>query len=595
MQDISGFLRGNGFEVRTGASDAEVCVVVVAPGLGEIWADHPEATGKHLVPVKVDDLRDASIPEQVSAINWVFWHAENRLASLAAILVAVSTNQEMWRMLRQLRQDARNWHLSRRNSALLLTERLQVLEYAEVLDDLRQSLGGRDDVHLLDDFLAVSRVSCLIAARTRRRRRTVGAAVLAVVGLISAILIPNLQSLGRSNRNSLVTSGDGTVSREFPEWSALLSADLLLNGTDEQRDLARATLRQSLTAEWSLGGPYLGPGYSVETVLPLTGNRDAVALSNHGQNAVLFGTDVKTGAYTWRVDLPGVFTLLEPVRGEADLVAGGEGGLRVVNLGDHSVRQGPATPVPKRMAVLDGRHAVIVDKNIRMYMVVLEPGGLVREIGKYQSLIDMQATDDGSVRALVRRAEGDFALVDGETGAVLASGSVPEPVVVAGGVVPDEVSAYVAGGDHQIWHLTSGAPPAPTGIAVIDRTSLIRGARDGRVVFGGEAQRPRVVELPSGRDLGVVCRETPKVWDIAVTLDGNAVTCTGPHHSSMWRMPSGALLPVPRDIDDRGLLDLFRSRQQGCWHESQLLNVDQETREALNARVCGQVPEPERK
>lgn len=596
-EKIADFLHDNDFDVGTDTVAAEMCIVLVAPALAGVWRDLPGVAGKHLVPVVVEPTEDDLVPDEVRAINWTHWQSANVPASLAAVLVAVSTRHGMWRTLRQLRLQAYDWYVSRRNPALLIQEPPRAQEYQEVLTDLRDSFGGREEVHLLDEYVAMSIAACRAKARGQRRRRVAGALVLVLVGIAAAVLIPIVQSAGRSNRNAIVTSGEETLAREFPEWSALLAADLLIHGTPEQQALARLTLRHSLAAEWSLGVVALGPGYSVEGQLPLTGARSAVVLSYESkvQRSSLIGMDVKTGQFAWRVQLSGEYLYMALTEGDGEVVVGGASGLGVFDLRDHSFRQVRANLIPRRMVLLDSRHAVVVDEDIRVHLVDLDSAGGSRETGRYPTLVDIQATDDGGVRALVRREAGDFALIDAASGAVLAAGSVPEPVAVAGGVALDEVAAYLTGGDHQMWYLTPAGPPTPTGIALIDRTSLIRGARAGKIIFGGDAQRPRVVQLPSGTDVGVVCRETPLVWEIKLSRDGQSVVCTGPRQNSLWRLPSGTPAEVPASWDDNALLEMFRVKSHGCWLDTQLENIDSASRRTLGVRVCGAVPEPERK
>jgi hypothetical protein len=591
-EKIADFLRDNRFDVGAEAVPAEICIVLVAPALTGVWGEHPGVAGKHLVPVLVEPTDDRLVPAEVRAINWTRWQPGNVPAALAAVLVAVSTRHSMWRTLRQLRLQVYDWYVAHRDPALLIQDSPRAQECQEVLNDLRDSLGGREEVHLLDEYVAKSTAACRAKARTQRRRCMAGALVLVLAELAAAVLIPIVQSAGRSNRNAIVTSGEESLAREFPEWSALLAADLLIHGTPEQQALARLTLRRSLSADWSLG-----TGYSVEAQLPLTSVRSAVVLSyeSKAERSSLIGMDVKTGQFAWRVQLPGEYLYMGLTEGDGEVVVGGASGFGVFDLRDHSFRQVRANPIPKRMVLLDSRHAVVVDEDIRVHVVDLNSGGGSRKTGRHQTLVDIQATDDGGVRALVRREAGDFALIDAATGAVLAAGSLPEPVVEAGGVALDEVAAYLASGDHQIWYLTPAGPPTPTGIALIDRTSLIRGARGGKVIFGGDAQRPRVVRLPSGADLGVVCRETPLVWEIKLARDGQSVECTGPHQNSLWRLPSGTSAEVPASLDDNALLDMFRAKSYGCWLDTQLLNIDGASRSALGVRVCGAVPEPERK
>ncbi|MCE7000409.1 PQQ-like beta-propeller repeat protein [Saccharothrix sp. S26] len=595
MCTIADFLAHNGVEVQPDVALAETCVVLVTSKLLEVWAQRPGLADKRLVPLAMERGPRYPVPEAVAAINWTFWEPDNPEASLATLLVAVSTRQGEWRTLRGLRVEANAWHEADRSPTLLNSELPRALEYKDVLESLRQAIDKREDFDKLEEFVTASIVVATTKARKQRRRWLTVVAALVVVGVITAVLIPVVQNAGRTNRNAIVTSGEDTLAREYPEWSALLSGAQLLNGTEEQRQLARLTLRRSLAAEWSLGSIDLGPGRSLEASTPLSGLRSAVALSYSTQEgrSSLVGTEVKTGRLTWRVQLPGEYLYFDTPADESVVVVGGPAGIGVFDLRDHSFRKAAFGSEPWWVAALDAHRAVVVDRELRAHVVDLDPGGGSRATGDYDDrVLDVQATEDGGVRALIRRRPGEYAVVDATTGGVLATGAVPEPLATAGGVAADEVAAFVVGADHQVWRLAPNEQATPTGVAVSDRTTLIRSGHAGRIVVGGEAQRPRVVQLPSGVELGVVCRETPLIKDIRVTHDGAAVSCVGPRQNSLWSLPSGPTPVVSDYADDGHLLDLLRERMHGCWKETQIENLDADTRASLGVHLCGPVPAP---
>ncbi|MEJ2858047.1 MULTISPECIES: hypothetical protein [unclassified Saccharothrix] len=590
---IAEFLSDHGVEIRPEVALAEACVVLVTPRLSEMWAHHPGLGAKRLIPVVIEDLAGHPVPPEVAAINWTFWKPEDPNGSLAALLVAAHARQSTWRTLRGLRFEARAWHEHNRDPALLIPELPKAQEYRDVLETVRRTVGGGDEFERLEQFVAASIVTGTAKARRRRRWQLSGIVVLVIIGVVAAVLIPVVRNASRTNRNAIVTSGEATLAREFPEWSALLSGSQLLNGTEEQRQLARVTLRRSLAAEWSLGHVALGAGHSLAASAPVADRRSAVALSHDTQDgkSSLVGMDVKTGQFTWRVQLPGTYLDFDLPADESVVVVGGPAGVGVFDLRDHGFRQVTTNLEPLRVALLDAHRAVVVTSGFSTHVVDLDPGGGSQVTGHHDDqVLDVQATEDGGVRALVRQRPGQYAVVDATSSEVLASGSVPEPVVSAGGVAVDEVAAFVAGGDHQVWRLAPNEPATPTGVALIDRTELIRSGHAGRIIVGGESERPRVVQLPSGAELGVVCRETPLVRDLRVTHDGKAVSCVGPRQNSLWSLPSGTAPVVPDMADDGRLLALLRERMHGCWHESQVENLDTDTRENLGVHLCGRLP-----
>jgi hypothetical protein len=545
------FLVDAGLPPVEDAGSADVAVVVISqaavddPG----WQERVGACrGARVVPVRVDGVRSSRAPERLRPVNWVSLDPASPVTAFGTVLAAALSDPRHVRELRNLRAQAEAWTRGERSPERLIGDHRQAAEAHELLAMLRED-GYIDTSGPVGDFVAASYRATGKQRRRRRRRRTVGTVFAAAMALVVAVTLPRILKTRGTDFNALVSFGDPAVNRVMPEWTSLQSASLLLRGNAHQKALARQTLASLLSLPWSLGGPVTGIGGHDATVDGLAllpgGGQAALLLRNVPDGVDSLGLyDVHEGAVRWQLRLG---------TGYADIAAGGDGrtvvatgktGTAVVDLASRTVRR--FAHVESGLAVTRmTREGDIVVGRAHQLVVGSARDGTFRTVGpRYDTVLDIQPTADGGARALVAVAPGHYRLLDAVTGSVLAGTDAPAPVIAAGAVAPDEVSAVYTGADRQLWRLAPGRAPSATGVAVPERTETVGLLRGGRVVVGGQDQPTRVVRLADGGDLGTVCGDMPQLEILAMSPYGDQVGCWGLYATTLWQAPPG---PLPRD------------------------------------------------
>ena len=72
---------------------------------------------------------------------------------------------------------------------------------------------------------------------------------------MAAVYIPQIDARTLVNHAAIVTAGEEAILASLPEWSAVNSAELLMEGTEAQRTLGRDTLLEALQQPWSVTNP----------------------------------------------------------------------------------------------------------------------------------------------------------------------------------------------------------------------------------------------------------------------------------------------------------------------------------------------------
>jgi hypothetical protein len=591
---LSSFLITSGVcVVESESAELDVLVVLLAPGIEELWEElRTPVTGGRLVVVQLDGYTGA--PEQLAEVNWIPWRDDAPEAASAAVLVSITLGADTWRTLRQLRDDTTAWERSDRSTALLVHDIARAQEYADVVRSSAERVDQRRLGDDMRDYVTESLAVATSAHRRSTRRRWGLTALLAVATVAAAILVPAIANARRTNWQALVTNLGDASARQQPEWTGILAGALLINGTEEQRVIARTALRESLQRPWTLNNVDLGTGYSVENAW-ISDDRSTgwiIELETATRRSSLVRYDIRRGAVVSRIDLGGFYLQLGMSEDGSTAVVGGDGGFAVVDTRAGRVER--TLPVDGELGggdiVFTADHRAVVATGYgRLLAIPLEPPGPVTEIARYATWLDVQLDRTGTAVALMKTRPGHYAMVRvGTSAVVIAEGDVPEAVLEAGGLSFDASRAYVAGTDRQLWMLSPGHAAVPTGIATLDRTTIVRPAADDRLLIGGDVQRVHALDLPSGRQSAVVCREVPRVGFVQVSHDGRSVACVGAQQNAFWPLPERAEGPATDldTADDARLLDLLRARISGCLSERQLTNVDSTTREQLGANVC---------
>ncbi|MEV5786457.1 hypothetical protein AB0L42_36500 [Streptomyces sp. NPDC052287] len=543
VRAVRRFLQDGGIEV-TDAGEVAVIVISQASAEDPAWrarlADHRFV---RLVPVRVDKVRSSKVPE-LTSLNWITWSHDAPVSTCGSILAAVVTEPEkLWR-LRDLRAQADVWARTGHHAEHLMGDPRRARDAERFLAELAidETVPGNETVAR---YVRLSRGQ---AGRSRRWRLVRGWGAVAVASLVAlaiAAAVPLITKAKQVNFDAIATTGDRRMEQQEPEWSSLLAGAMLLNGTADQRKLARLALGDTLSVPWSQGTFDAGAGYSLEGMQPLgRGGRSAVRLRTHNGVPHLGVYDVQSGALLYHVVVDGIgeLTDMDASPDGRTVVAVGPAGLAVMDTATRHVRTLPVR-LARASAVVsllrDGLVAVANDAGVLETVSLRD--GTVHRLGAFGEVLSLESTADGGARALVRRRSNDYALVDAAHGRVLAQGTIADPLVPVAGVAPDADYGVVTGADRQLWRLVPGRAPQPTGVAVSDRTYLTVVLPGGRVAIGGQDQPMRVLHLATHSNLGIICRDIPQVTNLRVSSDGTTANCLGFKANAVWQVPSGPI------------------------------------------------------
>ncbi|MDX3454537.1 hypothetical protein PV396_21740 [Streptomyces sp. ME02-8801-2C] len=556
-QALRDFLRAAGLPLADdGPADVVVVLISAASVDDPEWRQRVEKhRGVRLIPVRVDGVSSSRAPEHLRPINWVTLNPASPVTAFGTVLAASLSDPEHVRELRNLRAQTEAWVWGDRRPDRLIADHRQAAEAHELMAVLRED-GYLDTTGVVGEFVEVSYRHTRKARNRKRRRRVFGLVFGAVMALIVAVTLPRILKVRGTDFNALVSFGDPASARVLPEWMSLQSASLLLRGNAHQKALARQTLTSLLSVQWSLGGPALGLGDRSETldglaVLP-NGRQAALLVRNVSDGVAGLGLyDIREGEVRWQVRLgPGYADIAAGADGRT-VVAVGNKGSAVVDLDSRKVRRLAHVEDGYATVRLTRQGDVVVGRAHQL-VVGSVADGRFRTVGaRYDSLLDVQATTDGGARALVTVAPGRYRLLNALTGAVLASADVNKPLIAAGAVAPDQTYAVFTGADRQLWRLSSGGHPAPTSIAVPERTETVGLLSGGRVIVGGQDRPALVIRLADGGELGVVCRDVPQLEHLYMSPYGDLLGCWGPYNATLWQAPAGPRRELAADGDLR--------------------------------------------
>ncbi|MEV6784688.1 hypothetical protein [Streptomyces sp. NPDC051098] len=545
-QSLRKFLADAGISLTDQAA-AEAVVVLIS----EAAVDDPQwlekvdqQRGVRLVPMRIDGVASKRAPEHLRPVNWVSLQPNSHVTAFGTVLAAVLSDPEQVRALRNLRAEAEAWVRGNQSPDRLIGDHRRAADARELLNALR----GDDYIDTrgpVGDFVETSYRSTQKARTWQRRRRAAGTVLVAVMALIVAVSLPRLLKAKGTDFNALVSFGDPASAREMPEWSSLQAAQLLLRGNADQKALARQALSSLLSVPWSLGGPMLAldegdpTGFAGLALLP-DDRQAAVLIHDASDDTYSIGLyDIREGRMLWRVHLGAGYADIATAAHGRTVVAVGKEGTAVVELSSRKVRRLGHSESGEAHLRLTRNDVMVVGRKDRLAVGSPDDKDF-RTVGdRYEELLSLEATADGGARALVAVAPGRYRLLDALTGKVLARADVDAPLIAAGAVGTDRVYAVYAGADRQLWEMGPGRPPAPTGVATPERTGSISLLDGGRAVVGGQDQRARAVRLEDGGELGVVCRDVPRLYRLVLPPSGDVVGCYGHHNTTLWRVPEG--------------------------------------------------------
>ncbi|MFD9223481.1 hypothetical protein ACFWDI_26560 [Streptomyces sp. NPDC060064] len=544
-RSLRDFLKNAGLRlVDEGPADVVVVLISVAAVDDPEWREQVEQhQDVRLVPVRIDGVRSSRAPEHLRPINWVTLDPASPVTAFGTVLVAALSDPEQMRELRDLRGQTEAWIRASRGPEHLIADHRQAAEAHGLMAVLRED-GYIDTSGPVGEFVETSYRHTAQKRTKKRRRRIVGTVLAVAMLLFAAAVLPRILKTKGTDFNALVSFGDPASARVMPEWMSLQSASLLLRGNAQQKVLARQTLASLLSVPWSLRGPAIGiegRREAVDGVASLPGGRRVALMvrdvSTNVENLALY--DVHEGTVPWQLPLgPGYMTIDAGPDGRT-VVAVGKRDVAVVDTWSRKVRRLARTEGANATVRMTRRGDVILAEAHRLLVGSSTHGRFHTVGGRYDSLLSVEPTTDGGARALVTAGPGRYQLLNALTGAVLASADTGKPILTAGAVAPDEAYAVFMGADRQMWTMRPGRSPAPTGIAVPERTTTVGLLAKDRVVVGGQDQPTHVIRLTDGSDLGVVCRDMPQLDILVMSSYGDLLGCRGPYGLTFWQAPAG--------------------------------------------------------
>jgi hypothetical protein len=494
------------------------------------------ARAERVIPVRLQELTEPA-PERLRSINWLVWDAANTTATLASLVSALYADPRLHQRFRQLAHEADAWQQDSRRADLLLED----YGAAQQAHDLLATLAADDQVtpspvtvEFVEKSLAVARR----LRRRRRRRRVAAAVVLVVTAAAISSAISGIKLGAKINRASLVTAGDSAILDQLPEWSAVQAAELLVHGSAQEQELARATLVRALGNPWRLSEfDFIDSGTAA---VPFNGGEKTAVLALAHTGSAVAILDNRTGTLLSAFALRGHFRHLDVAPDNASVVLA-DPGLAVLNVASHVGR------------VVVGKGTFDVRVLANEEFVTWTSGGfiqlrdrsgkVIRTLPRSHKVVAIETGSAGGAAALIETRKGAYEIVDVVTGKVYARARLPVPAPSGiGDLSPDLRRAVIAAGDGQLWTFGVAEAAAPTGIATPTDVHGVLWRSEGRLIVVSDSQAGQVFALPEGENLGHVCWGLPSVQTLRGDRTANVIACDA---RAVWMVPRG---PIARPM-----------------------------------------------
>jgi hypothetical protein len=504
------------------------------------WAEAVAAVpADRVAPVRVDAIDPAQVPEGLRRLNWIDWQPDNPRSTFGAVLAGLYSNPERVRLSRQLAREAQAWHQRGRTNELLIHDHDRALRMRDLLAELEADPLAAPSA-LTPTFVEAS-VHATRRIRRRRRGWRIAAAVAALVGITTVLsALPEIAARSRINHAAIVTTGNDAVLASLPDWSAANASALLIEGTEQQRELGRSTLIEALGRPWQISS--FEQIDSVSSMVPYAGGRRGalVAVTKNGSGLAL--VDVKQGTLVSYRLFPRRFDYVD-VSPDGSTAAVAGRGAGHVDLETGQFRSLTARRDYAGVRALSKTKVAVWTEGGRLE-VLRAPDAAARAVGTYAGVRDVLADGHGGGAALVSEGPGRFAIINALDGGVVTNASVP-PGGEVGSLSPNGRRAIVEGGDGQLWTFGVRERPRPTGIVAPVLLHDLLWTTGGRLVIASDSERGQVVLLPDGEPLGHVCWNSPDVSAVRVDARSGVLACEG-SIDAFWSVPRGPRAAVPR-------------------------------------------------
>lgn len=531
-----------------GAGDASVIVVVLSRALCEdpdMLTTLAAVRDRRLVPVRAEDVTGLAVPAFLAELNWVLWDTEPAVRN-AALVTAVHSDVGRYREAKSLEAVAAAWEASGYDPDYLMSDRAAVREALARLDErgAGPSHIGSAPSPRVRRFLQQSDAATRSLWWKRNRRWAFRAA--ALIGVIAIAITGWHTVTAQRAANRLAIIMLHSEPGERGDLVALKIAGLIDQQAAARRPVpysAVGRLMEAMSANWDDG--VLGVGAAAaNNAFAWVGAGHMLVADGHGAVSLVSPAD---GAFTWRRRLSS-----KPLTG----LAANADGSRLVAVDTDDVAYvvevpnwhvtATHLPAAAQHVAMSATGSDTVAADLRGGRVVVVERGAIRDVGTFDRVLDLVASPDGRIRALVRGGSS-LRIVDAVTGAV-DTDTTWEPGRFEVGAIARTGDGIVATGPGgQLWIARDGRGFEPTGFAVPDVVRTLALTPAGVILaaadaFGGQLMDPRT------RSRTRVCATADTIETLYLSADSSRILCAA---AGMGVVQTVSVMVANRDAPTR--------------------------------------------
>ncbi len=549
---VADWLRAENIDVVAASADMPTVVLLMSTAAvhdaGWTAAVKGLPNDAMIVPVRLDHVPADALPERIAPITRIDWVGGRGMDARLAVLQAVLSDRAHYRMFMALAAESAEWDRRGRPEGLLIPSARRAGAAGQYLRDSAGDASAAPTEVIMQFVRTSMRTAGLNTRRTGWRwlyRISLAGLTVVLVTLVAVLF--RLDT--RLNNTSFQAVGAFTSIDNRPDRIAMLNAAVMLQPGDGDRWTAQKTVFDMLSRPWATG--VLGQGASARQVAALISadERQSVTLDGDGS---LTEWDNRTLAPLWRRAVLADDQMLRYLDADAQMetfVLATTTAVHVVDAGSwhDAVMALPARPGKIAFAPRD-RYVAVDAGGLRLIGL---DSSTVRQSPVNGDVLDLRRQADGSVRALVRQGDR-LVVVDPSTGQEFGSAVRPRHPFEKGGLGSDGSVAWT-GSDRQIQLSRHDLDLQPTGQMTPDVLEVLRPMSDGRVAFGGNQFGIRVYDDRAHAQVGILCRASVGVEDLALSPREDLVGCLDAYVVELWRTRELSPLTVaPSDVNGLG-------------------------------------------
>jgi hypothetical protein len=519
-----------------GAIDFDAVVVVQGPeaAVDEAWRAVLAMVGSaRLIPVVVEGVPDAEVPESLNSLNWVRWPVADGEVGVSAavastaVFTALNADFDLLQFHRELEAEAQAWVDGGCDDSLLIHNRRRVRRAAEHLRVAGDDVLSRPSA-AATQFVGASDAETQRIHRKRRWRWIRrGAAVAVALSLFGSLVIDRKAHVANNHLAVMVYGAKQYEGR--PDRGGMVAAATLIQGRPVANEMATQVLLESLSSPWTLGVLGVEETAGLMDAVPVRGGEAVYTIDASGELGLW---DVRTAAARWQRDVG---------LGEdgAPKIAASENGRLLAVVDARQIGVARVAPWRFSRAPLPFEATAIAFDPQRSRFVVAGEHGLAsvaatgaRELRKVSvggEVLDLVTGRDGRALALIAAGPGAVEVVDAVRGTVLRRVSGARAIErgtvgPAGEVVVDADDRLLAGRGGGL------VPLGKEGSAA----GVLRVLPGGIVASGGWGTPLELTDLATGTDLGPLCAASVAVYSVRATPSGGLLACTNGWVTELW-------------------------------------------------------------